>query len=178
MHSSNALILLCFSNVHNLLVYFFYQALNPKVRKEHEEKFLYWHFDSLRSPLLPGDLHACVRTQVLIFCCLGRRKTSDQSNLTCDQDLGKLAVLQDSLACMEDFGGFVHLTTICFGILFSLTAKTNLCYWICCLQCRGYRWVLCSGTNLSNFCYFGTKKLHFTISLHPETLKVLSYSSS
>lgn len=87
-------------------------------------------------------------------------------HLTCNQDLEKLAVLQDFLAAGEAFGGFAHLTTITFRILLSLIPRTNLCYWVCRLQCKevipeysvlSQIWSLPS--NLSNcFCYFWTKK--------------------
>ena len=54
MHSLNALIsLVCLSSVCNLLVCVFYQDLNPKVRKEHQRKFLNYLFDSFQSLLLP-----------------------------------------------------------------------------------------------------------------------------
>lgn len=72
VHNLNALILLCFSNVHNLLVYFFCQALNPRVRKEHEEKFLNYLFGSLRSSLLPR--HADLRENTSTHILLSRKK--------------------------------------------------------------------------------------------------------
>lgn len=72
VHNLNALILLCFSNVHNLLVYFFYQALNRRVRKEHEEKFLNYLFGSLQSSLLPR--HADLREDTSTHILLSRKK--------------------------------------------------------------------------------------------------------
>lgn len=64
--------LVCLSNVHNLLVYFFYQDLNPRVRKEHQKKFLNYLFGSLQSPLLPK--HADLPKDVSAHSLQSRKK--------------------------------------------------------------------------------------------------------
>lgn len=125
-------------------------------------------------------MQTCIRTQVLIFCCLGRRKTSDQG-CCCIWPVIKTQrnwqFSKTSWPAGEGFGGFAHLTMICFGILLSLIARTSLCYWLCCLQCKeviaeysvlAQIWSFTS--NCSNFfCYFWTKKLYFQfhLSLRP-----------
>lgn len=87
------------------------------------------------NPLLPG--HANLSTDT--FCSLERRKTSDQS-CCCIRPVIKTwrnwQFSKTSWHAGEGFGGFAHLTMICFGILFSLITRTNLCYWICCLHCK------------------------------------------
>lgn len=121
------------------------------------------------NPLLPGHANLSKDT----FCSLERRKTSDQG-CCCIRPVIKTwrnwQFSKTSWPAGKGFGDFAHLTMICFGILFILITGTNLCYWICCLQCKG---IIAEFWHKSEASFqmgvisatFKQKKLHFQLHL-------------